>query len=93
MDVLKIEMGRNDAGAKTVGEYLTKLLTEVLVEGEGFSGKRPFGNSGWESELAYPLVKAGLIEGSIDPLENEAWDVDYEEMNEILVRAIRDKLM
>lgn len=53
-------------GATTIREYLCNLLLTLWEEGEGFSGKRPFGNSGWDYDLLEPLLKAGLIEGSID---------------------------
>ena len=51
MNILDIEMQPNDAGAKTIGEYLIALARNVWIEGEGFSGKRPFGNSGWQWEV------------------------------------------
>lgn len=50
----------------TIREYLHALLQKLWREGEGFSGKRPFGNSGWEHDLYAPLVKAGAIKGSFD---------------------------
>lgn len=57
----------SDAGADlTVREYLRMLLMAVWNEGEGFSGKRPFGNSGWENDIYAPLVKAGFIDGTLD---------------------------
>ncbi|MBN9415998.1 MAG: hypothetical protein J0I12_11205 [Candidatus Eremiobacteraeota bacterium] len=56
----------NDAKAKSIGEYLSRLLCGVLVEQEGFCGKRPFGNSGWTRELHMALVKADVIKGVID---------------------------
>lgn len=58
--VLELPLESNDAGAKTVKEYLVKLLETVWVEEEGFSGKRPFGNSGWQYYLIEPVIKAGL---------------------------------
>jgi hypothetical protein len=64
--ILNLEMQRNDAGASTIREYLVTLLKQVWIDGEGFDGKRPFGNSGWECDLFVPLVKAGLIEGFVD---------------------------
>lgn len=39
-------------------EYLRQLLIAVVKEGECFSGKRPFGNSGWGyalEEMAWEL--------------------------------------
>lgn len=49
-----LDQGRladNDAGAKTPREYFRKLLKALWEEGDSFSGKRPFGNSGWDSDL------------------------------------------
>lgn len=58
-EILAIKMGPNDAEASTVKEYLVKLLEVLWEEGGGFSGKRPFGNSGWEYELYSALENAG----------------------------------
>lgn len=66
-EILDLPMQQpNDAKAETVRQYLAKLLTKVVDEGECFSGKRPFGNSGWEHQLHFPLVQAGLVEGQIE---------------------------
>jgi hypothetical protein len=66
MDILDLEMQTNDAEAKTVRDYLKALLTAVWEQDECFSGKRPFGNSGWKYDLYIPLVKAGVISGKLD---------------------------
>lgn len=50
----------NDAQAETVRDYLTSLLLAVWDEEEGFSGKRPFGNSGWSSDIIDALIAADL---------------------------------
>lgn len=50
----------------TIKGYLKLLLTTIWEEGEDFSGKRPFGNSGWEYDLYTPLVKAGVLAGILD---------------------------
>lgn len=63
-DVMKLDnalclaLPKNDAGAETVRGYLYALLEAVWEEEEGFSGKRPFGNSGWKRDVIGPLVKA-----------------------------------
>lgn len=62
-DILRCPMQPNDAGASTVGEYFANLLSVLWEEGEGFSGKRPFGNSSWEYEVYKALGDHGLIEG------------------------------
>lgn len=57
----------SDAGDNlSVREYLRTLLIHLWDQGESFSGKRPFGNSGWEQDLYAPLVKAGFIAGVVD---------------------------
>ena len=45
-EILDLAMRENDADAKTIRGYLGKILEKVWAEGESFSGKRPFGNSG-----------------------------------------------
>lgn len=67
-DILNLPMNpeQNDAGATTIRIYLKKLLSTLWAEGEGFSGKRPFGNSGWDYDLYPPLITAGLIKGTLD---------------------------
>lgn len=57
----------SDAGDNlTVRDYLHELLSRLWERGEGFSGKRPFGNSGWDYELYAPLVAGGFIPGTLD---------------------------
>ncbi|WP_047891751.1 hypothetical protein [Micromonospora sp. RV43] len=64
--VLDTPMQDNDTDAATIRDYLVELLAAVWSEGEGFSGKRPFGNSGWDFELSEALVRAGLVDGAFD---------------------------
>lgn len=57
----------DDAGGlMTIREYLGKLLHTLWEEGEQFSGKRPFGNSGWEYDLYTALISAGAVAGVLD---------------------------
>jgi hypothetical protein len=57
----------SDAGDDlTVRDYLRTLLMTLWEEGEGFSGKRPFGNSGWEYDIYKPLIAGGFIPGALD---------------------------
>lgn len=62
-DILDLPMRENDAQAVTVRDYLRCLLSALWLEGEGFSGKRPLGDSGWENDLYVPLYDAGLVDG------------------------------
>ena len=64
---LSCPMDENDANAKTIKEYLFILLYKLWKEDEGFSGKRPFGNSGWSFELYQPLIKNNIVDyGTLD---------------------------
>ena len=56
----------SDHPGKTVEEYLALLLTTLINEDEGFSGKRPFGNSGWMCDLAVALIRAGQLPGRLE---------------------------
>lgn len=58
----------NDAGAGTVREYLVQLLALLWEEEGEFSGKRPFGNSDWQSELI-SAVASNDVEEDFDWLE------------------------
>jgi hypothetical protein len=78
-----------DLGEVTARQYLKRLLNDLLMKGECFSGKRPFGNSGWEHDLAKPLILAGVIEGSIeDGYAEPAVDDEYTEALKALVEAL-----
>lgn len=79
----------NDADAATVRNYLIKLLTAVWRDNECFSGKRPFGNSGWDYDLYGPLVAAGLIGGRLDE-DGYLEDVDDKAGDKLIFAAIAE---
>jgi len=68
----------SDAGSQiTVREYFYALLDTIWEEKEGFSGKRPFGNSGWEYEVHNALAKAGFVDlGEYSEENEEYWQAD-----------------
>lgn len=89
MDILNLPMLENDAGAATIGDYLRELLKLVWLEGEGFSGKRPFGNSSWEYEIYIALVSAGAVHGTTDrDGDFELDDHNIQLANQLIVDAI-----
>jgi len=59
--ILDLDLEPNDAGAATVRDYLIELLRLVWEHEQGFSGKRPFGNSGWQHDLYVPMAEQGWI--------------------------------
>lgn len=65
-EILDVPMRENDANASTIRAYLVALVREVWKEVDGFSGKRPFGNSGWQYEVYDALVTAGHVQGRTD---------------------------
>jgi hypothetical protein len=87
MNILDVKMRENDAGARTIREYLRALLVAVWEDGEGFSGKRPFGNSGWEYDLYAALIEAGAVKGNLDEWGGVE-SCDCKRANEVIADAI-----
>lgn len=52
--------------ATTIGEVFETMLVNLIDDPEGFSGKRPFGYSGWMWSLYGALVRGGLVYGTFD---------------------------
>jgi len=59
--ILDTEFESNDLGIGSIRTYLHRLLTALWNQGEGFSSKRPFGNSSWEYDLIEGIAKTGYI--------------------------------
>jgi hypothetical protein len=53
-----------DGETMTIRLYLYSLLSTLWNEGEGFSSKRPFGNSYWESSMYKGLADSGAVKGA-----------------------------
>jgi hypothetical protein len=76
-------------GKTTVVGYLQALLTTLWHEGEGFSGKRPFGNGGWELDVYKGFVEAKLIDGELDPEHGWLNDCDSEAGKALVLEVIK----
>jgi len=87
MNILDVKMQENDAGAATIRDYFKALLTKVFEESEGFSGKRPFGNSGWEFEIYRALITSGHIKGKLDE-NGDIEDYDGKTADKLIHEAI-----
>lgn len=87
MSDLDKEFESRDIGKTTFRAYFTKTLHKLIDEDEGFSGKRPHGNSGWFYDLAYGLVSAGIIEGEYNE-KYEEYEFDNAEAYAALHRLI-----
>lgn len=90
--VLKCKMQRNDAKAETVGKFLQALLLKLWTEEESFSGKRPFGNSGWKSDVFRALAEENFVPGQED---EEGWFecLDDNEADAIIAAAIKSLVL
>lgn len=67
-DYLDVEFydGKSLNCTVTVREFFHAFLSELWRDPEGFSGKRPFGNSGWYYPVIYALIEAGAIKGVVE---------------------------
>jgi len=86
--VLRTKIEPLDVEAETIGEYLAELLVQLWIDGEGFSGKRPFGESGWKQWLYAGLIREGLIAGKLDEHGSIIDGVDTEEGDRLITLAI-----
>jgi hypothetical protein len=71
-----------------LAEYLRMILIALLEEGEGFSGKRPLGDSGWQWDVYKALVAAKLIDGEIDK-DGDLMDFDAKQADELVLAVIK----
>jgi len=83
---LALELGANDAGEETVRGYLLHLLRKVWLDDE-FTGKRPFGNSGWRSYIGASMVAAGIIDGEFDE-EGFIKRIDSKGSDQVIIACI-----
>lgn len=85
-EILELKM-TSDIGETTIREWLRELLLTLWREGEGFSGKRPFGNGGWEFDAYAALIKDGVVNGKLDEY-GHVEKVDSDEAEKIVDRLI-----
>jgi hypothetical protein len=78
-----------DCNANNLRGYFRALLTTLWREDEGFSGKRPFGNSGWCYDVYAALVKSGAVYGIFeDETEDELESFDKESAIKLVYKLI-----
>ena len=51
-------------GEPTLADWFAAVLTALVEETEGFSGKRPLGDSGW-----WPAIDAALTRHGVEEVE------------------------
>lgn len=87
LDALEVRFDSDAGENKSIRNYLFTLLDTLWKEGEGFSGKRPFGNSGREYDLYRPLIQHGFIAGSLDS-DGDVLSCDRSEANAFVSKLI-----
>ena len=87
-ELLDLPLPENDSEASTVRGYLVALLDAIWRQEEGFSGKRPFGNSSWQYDLYGPMIQAGIITGRLDEY-GYAEECDNEHAGALILAAIQ----
>lgn len=81
-EILDYPYDFSDARVKSLREYFKKLVYRVWQENEGFSGKRPFGNSGWQYDVYDCLQK-------IDVISEHDIDENIRQVDAIVLRLIQ----
>lgn len=87
--LLDLPLPPNESGATTVRGYLTELLIRLWEYENMFSGKRPFGMSGWQYDLYVPMIRAGLVTGEFDA-DDELVRFDDVRADDLVLAAIRE---
>ena len=78
----------SDAGENlSVRDYLHELLYKLWSQGEDFSSKRPFGNSGWEYDICTALVAGEFVSGETDE-DGFLVSCDEDEANQLVFDMI-----
>lgn len=94
-EILELKFESTDLGREiTIKDFFKELLITLFKKGEGFSGKRPFGNSGWDYDLCVCLAQNGVIDGhnEINPdyPEDEYWEYDSKEAGNKILELIKE---
>lgn len=72
----------------SIKDYLKELLITLWREDEGFSGKRPLGNSGWKFEIYECLIKNSIVPGTLDE-DGYVIEIDTDKADEIIYDIIK----
>lgn len=78
-----------DVGGRPFRAMLKDLLTMVLLQGEEFDGKRPWGDSGWEWDIYNAMVVNGFVRGVVDEY-GDVDGVDITECDELIMRCVEE---
>ena len=88
-DIIDLPIGYNDADTDTIGGYLRALLRQLWIEEDGFSGKRPFGNSGWKAPVEEALISGAFVNGKLDE-EGFISKIDSSASDTLMLEVIKE---
>lgn len=89
-EVLNLEFYSNDLDETlTIKEFFKRLLLRLWEEQDCFSGKRPFGNSGWYYDIIICLIHNKIIKGTTD-LDGYLEDYDKDEAFNLIEELIKE---
>jgi hypothetical protein len=76
----------NQNGGKTWADWVHGVLSTLEREVDGFSGKRPFGDSGWHTSLCIGLLTVRPDIAISDPTFDEdgyiqEFEIDYDKVS------------
>lgn len=75
-----------DLSTCSIQFYLIELAKRCWTYEEGFSGKRPLGNSGWKYDVYFALAEGGFIKGKKN--EHHDWeDIDVDLADQIILKC------
>lgn len=87
-DVLNFQYDKWDLPRCTIRHYLVELASTCWMQNEGFSGKRPFGNSGWQYDVYRALAAGGFVEPEVDE-DGEVYCADENEAEKVIMQCFR----
>lgn len=76
----------------TIREYAKELVCKLIEEGEGFSSKRPFGNSSWDFDMFKILLQHGYVGGTYDEDNDEIVEIDPNAAAKVITNAIMKEM-
>lgn len=63
---LEFEVAAGEGKTVPLREFFVLILGQLWEEADEFSGKRPFGNSGWYFEIIWGLIDDGVAESETE---------------------------
>lgn len=86
-EILDAHVEFDDVDVKSIRGYFKFLLSMLWDDSEAFSGKRPFGNGGWECDVYRALIQVKAIKGVLD-VDDSIVEIDYKKANKLVFKLI-----